>query len=505
MPKAKARAKSRGFDPYTVFRKEVLAKEGVILELKIAPVDTPNFIWGTVTIPPEDVKKGKRFFVSQCRHEVGHRVVPYAPSTVERNIASSKIAEEEGVQDVHGFLNVVYDLMVDERNTRKYKDYKSYMRYYVKYYLSSDDPRLKLLGEVGKLILGGKTKDKLAKKVYRILFLDGRHFYKRLRILARLLKHLFTQENKKRFGGFGEGGGTLKGKSKKPTLSNVKGVPMPLPAISGADLSKLARELMEAEVDESKVEELSTELLLTYRRLKLLDKYVEVVERLGRREEKLDEPNIWRVGEDLTKLSILETVQRHGVILPGVTTIKMEGGSRAGNSGSGSILLIVDSSGSTENYNIIETIRQASFCIAETAKRNGDELGLIVFDERIIHAVKPTRTDYEAVIRRILTLTPLLGTYLTQPLNLALEWLKIKDYKVTTFLITDGGIDDLERVIPTLKRIDEKGKLVVFLIVPKENKKFSRIPIFVNAGFTVYLIEAGKEFSEEAMLELRRD
>ena len=712
------------FDPQEVFD-EILADEGVILDLEIRPAETACFTWGTVTIPPQDVAKGKDFFFCQARHEVGHRVVPYAPSTVERALVSARIAELCGIPKpaVGDFLNVIYDLMVDCTNTERFREYREYMRHYTyNIYLKSPDPRMRLLGNVGKLILGEKLgksqEEKLAKKVYDLLFMDGRHFYVKLRELARLLKPLFTLENRRQYGSFGErayqsendrdqqqpqprneenpqeqqeqqersdqneeqeeqssqsqggnqdqeggedeqrhegrgdeekqergrgkdeegdreeginsergaeekgdaestedtgsaedtesegeegrsrqeqggekreegqeedmgeegeqkdgagdnahpedagedkeegnrGGEEIeqgeqenqvkkgnrdseegadeegrtreakegsKGEGKQerdeeqetkqePTLADMRAIEIPeeVDESAGIDLHSLAREMMDAglvpEDMDAKDYKTHRKLLLTYRRLRLLDHYVEVVERLGSRRSESEELETWRIGDEPKKLEALESVQRHALLLPGVTTLKRASGSLTGTGGSGSIMLMVDVSGSTMGE-VIETERQAAFCIAETARRNGDEIGIVTFSTGVVESIAPTRTEYEEVIEVILEMRALAYTNISDAASTAYEYIKDKPYSVTTFLITDGWIHDLEPAMPARRKLNEKGRLVIFLITALQDGKLPQIPQkLVDEGFTTYMIERGKEFSEEALVELRK-
>jgi len=774
--------KQGSFDPHLVFN-GVLKEEGVLLELTIKPAHTASFTWGTVNIPPQDVEKGRDFFEAQARHEVGHRTVPYAPSTVERSIAAKKVAELCGIEDAHSFLNVVFDLMVDARNyARNPEVYGPYMDYYIRHYLSSPDPRMRLLGEVGKLIVGRRSRDRTANKLYELLFMDGRHFYTRLREIAVLLKHLFTGENARKHGSYGsrhgqrsdegsqdergetgqkeesgsdtvpqpsdgntssesgndtgeedtkgeeqegdgrrgeggegtetgsdgvedtnsaesnddrdvadenaqdasredqngedtgveatesksgstgdgdgtsssdscdqegtreaqdeEGGGVDEGNdgeeassgareksggitrgqsqddaegaedpsgaedrgnagdgasdhdgetdamtesgrdnessehdarkglkdedgrvasdaedkdgkhgepSESSEVSNVdsslsatgrepgKGKdtsepltladmpnPIIIPDISDAeelDLVDLARELQEAGVEPGEHLLYGTAreraLFLTYRRLKLLDRFVEITEKIGSRPNTSETPETWRIGDDPEKLDLIETIQRHGVIIPGVTTIKKGEGNLSGAGGSGSIMLIVDTSdstkdaylasGSSQPKRIIDTIREAAFCIAESARRNGDEIGYVEFAGDVKYRVPPTRTDYEEIINRILVMTHGGGTNVLPPAVWAQQQLQKSPQKVTTFLITDGEIGDLKYAMPTLEWLNKKGRLVVFLITsrdPNTGKIPERPQMLVDRGFTVYMVEAGGDFSEEALIEL---
>ena len=741
------------FDPQEVFE-EILADEGVILDLEIRPVETACFTWGTVTIPPQDVAKGKDFFFCQARHEVGHRVVPYAPSTVERALVSARIAELCGIPKpaVRDFLNVIYDLMVDCTNTERFKEYRDYMRHYThSVYLKSPDPRMRLLGNVGRLILGERLgnsrEEKLARKVHDLLFMDGRHFYVKLRELARLLKPLFTPENQQQYGSFGERanrneneepqqqqqqqenqenehgngkqdqgqqqpqphdeenpqeqqeqqeqqerqgfsdqneeqeeqpsqgqggnqdqdqeengdeqhegegdeekqeggqgkdergegagegeeeeerskqeqeqggenqeeeghkegtgeereqkdragddarpedagedkdkdkdkvedkdkeegnrggeeieqqeqenhveegnedsessessesteegadeeertreakeeGGRGEGKregdeeqkpKREPTLADMRGaieIPEEVDESAGMDLHNLVREMMDAglvpEDMDAKDVKTHRKLHLAYRRLRLLDHYVEVVERLGSRRSESEELETWRIGDEPKKLEALESVQRHALLLPGVTTLKRAAGSLTGTGGSGSIMLIVDVSGSTMGE-VIETERQAAFCIAETARRNGDEIGIITFSTGVVESIAPTRTGYEEVIEVILKMRSLAYTNISGAASTAYEYIRDKPYSVTTFLITDGWIHDLVPAMPVLRKLNEKGKLVIFLITALQDGKLPRVPQkLVDEGFTTYMIERGKEFSEEALVELRK-
>ena len=727
--------KQGNFDPLLVFN-GVLKEEGVLLELTIKPAHTASFTWGTVNIPPQDVEKGRDFFEAQARHEVGHRTVPYAPSTVERSIAAKKVAELCGIEDVHSFLNVVFDLMVDARNyARNPEVYGPYMDYYIRHYLSSPDPRMRLLGEVGKLIVGRRSRDRTANRLYELLFMDGRHFYTRLREIAVLLKHLFTGENARKHGSYGsrhgqrsdegsqdergetgqreesgsdtvpqpsggntssesgidtgeedtkgeeqEGGGrrgeggegtetesdegedtnsaesdddcdvadekaqdtsredqngedtgdeatesksgstgdsdstsssdscdqegtregededgsgnadegndsgeassgagenqddaeeaenkgnvgdgasdqdgepdavtesgessessevsnedsSLSATEREPgkgedtseplTLADMPN-PIIIPDISDAeelDLVDLARELQEAGVEPREHLLYGTPkeraLLLTYRRLKLLDRFVEITEKIGSRPNTSETPETWRIGDDPEKLDLIETIQRHGVIIPGVTTIKKGEGKLSGSGGSGSIMLIVDTSastgrayqtpGSNRSKRVIDTIREAAFCIAESARRNGDEIGYVEFASDVKYRVPPTRTDYEAIIKRILEMTPRGDTNVLPPALWAQQQLRESPQKVTTFLITDGEIGDLKYAMPTLEWLNKKGRLVVFLITsrdPNTGKIPERPQMLVDRGFTVYMVEAGRDFSEEALIEL---
>lgn len=509
------------FNPEAVFY-EVLKDEGVLLELTIQSAHTASFTWGTVNIPPPDVKKGRDFFEAQARHEVGHRVVPYAPSTIERGAVAEEVARLEGIVDIPSFLNVVYDLMVDGRNLMEYpKVYIPYIEYYTRLYLKSTDPRMKLLGDMGEIFLGRKSNPTMAKQLYHILFRDSRNFYVRLRQIAKILKHLFTSKNKDKYGEFGGSSSSLENNhsgdnpsGKKPTLADMTN-PIELPNIESInpaeiDLTELARELQEADIEGER----KTRLYEVQQYLKLMDRYVEVVENRGNRQSASEEPEIWRVGDDPARLDLVDTIQRYSVVIPGVTTLKKGGDdSLSGAGGSGSIMLILDNSMSTVSTpvdrmkkakRIIDTIREAAFCIAETARRNGDEIGAIGFSTNIKWCVPMAFTEYQSIIDQIIQMEPQGNTNLQEPASWALNQISYNPHTVTTFLITDGELRDLNVAIPLLDEIDNKGKLVIFLIT--ERDKDGNLPAkpqsLIDRGFTVYIIEAGQDFSEEALEEI---
>jgi len=569
------------YDPETSFR-EVLREEGVLLDLTIRPAHTASFSWGTVNIPPQEVAMGREFFTAQVKHEVGHRVVPYAPSTVERGMAAREVAEREGIHDVHSFLNVIYDLMVDGRNLAKDPDvYRPYMEYYTKMYLSSPDPRMRLLGEMGNLLLGRKSRTKTAKRLYDLLYRDGRRFYVRLSEAARLLKHLFTGSEEHQYGSYGadprpqeagdpqdadgdqqsgqgkdreeqnDGSGGVAGESEedsqegtsggaqeentdedsgkgsadtgkdnqdgkgskqtRPTLANLTGA-VEIPEIDLAreiDLVELARELQEAGVE---VDPRGTgrrrQLFLTQQRLKLLDKFVEVTEKMGNRASSSEVPEVWRVGDDLTRLDLVDTIQRHGIAIPGVTTLKKGEGDLSGQGRAGAIMLLLDNSGSTgtappgSNRKIIDTIREAAFCLTETARRNGDLIGAVAFGDGI-HWTRPmTNTDYEPQVDQLIEMEGRSSdTQLTGAVSWALDQIRDRPHRVTTFLITDGAVYDLDKVKPGLEELHSRGRVVIFLIKPPGQPP-ANMDEYTNKGFTVYQIDAGTEFSEEALVEL---
>jgi len=603
-----------GYDPGSVFR-DVLREEGVLLELTMRPAHTASFIWGSVNIPPQEVARGRDFFESQCRHEVGHRVVPYAPSTVERSLAAKEVVKEEGIEDTHSFLNVVFDLMVDGRNlARNPGVYKPYMEYYTEYYLSSPDPRMRLLGEVGKLLLRQRSKDKTAVRLYDLLFRDGRRFYTRLREAARLLHPLFSSVNEQEYGTYGsaphnpnqnqqgeqgeqgeqgqqgqqgedqtqgqqgedqtqgqqgEGqgqnqnqqeeqgeqqGGTSGGSKQDdgkenggngkdgdgredgdtgssgagqpgasedgkagndksgdtgPTLANMSGA-IEIPDLDNArdvDIVDLARELQEAgvEVQPRPSNNQAHRLWLTYQRLKLLDRFVELTENVGRRESTSEVPEVWRPGDDPARLDLVDTIQRHGMAIPGVTTLKRGEGRLFGTGRAGNVMLILDNSGSTGYHSrgkkIIDTIREAAFCITETARRKGDWAGAVAFGDGILWDIPMSNTDYDPLVDQIIEMDGDSGsTILTGAVKWVLDQIRGKP-SVTTFLITDGKVHDLDKVWSELEEIHRQGKLVIFLIRRPTDAQ-ADMERYTNKGFRVYQIEAGIEFSEDALVEL---
>ena len=503
------------FNPETVFY-EVLKDEGVLLELTMRPAHTASFTWGTVNIPPSDMKKGRDFFEAQARHEVGHRVVPYAPSTIERGVAAKEVARLEEIEDIPSFLNVVYDLMVDGRNLLEHPEvYRPYMEYYTQRYLQSPDSRMKLLGEMGEIFLKRKSSSTTANQLYNLLFLDGRNFYTRLRQIAKILKHLFTSRNELDYGSYGskdkKSGVKLTGG--KPTLADMTNPidPQNIESINltEIDVTDLAWELREADIEVER----ETQLYEVQQYLKLLDRYVEVTESRGSRPDKSEEPEIWRVGDDPARLDLVDTIQRYSVVIPGVTTLKKGMGSLSGSGGSGSVMLILDNSMSTVSApadktknakRIIDTIREAAFCVVETARRNGDEIGAVGFSTNIKWSVPMTYTEYQSIIDQIIRMKPYGNTKLQFPASWALNQISYNTHTVTTFLITDGELGDINVAISLLDEIDDKGKLVIFLIT--ERDKDGNLPVtpqsLIDRGFTVYVIEAGQDFSEEALEEI---
>ena len=526
------------FDVQKVFQ-EIIKEEGVLLNLTTVPEDTASFLWGRINIPPKFIKKGQPFFEAIVRHEVGHRVVPYAPSTIERGITCQEIAIRERIEDVPSFLNIVYDFMVDGKNYNEDpKKYEILIIESLSICNKSFDPRLHFYGEILKQILGKKTKLTKAKKIYNLLFLDGRVFYTRLREIAQLMKSFFTNENKDEYGSFCIN--PKKDKSNNSQQNNPNGnnitikkdftladIVNPIETFdidcdsNIIDLTKLARELQEAniiiEIDSDKLtmKNRQTQLYMIQQYLKLIDKYVEVIENKGNRLTESTHPKIWCVGDDPSKLDIIDTIQRHGIIIPGVTTLKKGKGNIIGNGGAGSIMLILDNSYSTKDIpssvydipnpkKVIDTIREAAFCITETARRNGDEIGAVGFSTQLVWNTPLSNTNYKKIIDNIILMGPKNGTEIKPPVLWALNQINKKYYNITTFLITDGQIDDLSESINNLKEINERGKLIVFLISNRnKDGKLDELPqIFVDSGFTVYIIEAGQDFSEEALEEI---
>jgi len=120
-----------------------------------------------------------------------------------------------------------------------------------------------------------------------------------------------------------------------------------------------------------------------------------------------------------------------------------------------------------------------------------------------IHWTRPmTNTDYEPQVDQLIEMEGRSSdTQLTGAVSWALDQIRDRPHRVTTFLITDGAVYDLDAVKPGLEELHSRGRVVIFLIKPPGQPP-ENMDEYTNKGFTVYQIDAGTEFSEDALVEL---
>ena len=156
---------------------------------------------------------------------------------------------------------------------------------------------------------------------------------------------------------------------------------------------------------------------------------------------------------------------------------------------------IVDSSesmGSTPMH----IAKQAAFSILQEARRRGDEVCLIFFSGNAV-ALPPGR-EYDTYEKAVAAVVSFGGTRLPRALSHALEYAE-KAGRVTTFIISDAGTAEVRRAVKMVRELQKYGKVVFFWIGGAYGEYAEQW--LKESGAKVYIVEHGKDFTEDALKE----
>jgi hypothetical protein len=192
-------------------------------------------------------------------------------------------------------------------------------------------------------------------------------------------------------------------------------------------------------------------------------------------------PQVWRLGEPLEELDIVQTLLNSPIIIPNITTRKW-----LKNYGKGhliekqipDLLLILDSSGSMNwNYlakssrGVYHTALLASFAALHFAAKKGAKFSVINFSNRA--DVCDWTSDY---VKAEETLLRYQGGGTNLPIKAILQQSEKSERDTLIFIITDFGIYNWSKSRKTIIDLAQKGhKIVGFFIgsakIPKEKFK----------------------------------
>lgn len=520
---------------------EVLKEFGVLLDLKIINSPEPaSFIWGTVQLPRYYLYKYPPNIVKQVlRHEVGHRVIFPGKPDWEKLILL--IARKRGVTDTETFANVVADLIVDYELLKKYKQeyYERVVSAAGKY--RGKDPRFWFFLSVYQLMaeeLGLKTPNFIERaKKYSIrpdeVVEKAREAFKILRSsmsleskieqLAELLKDLFHSLISRSFddkiiirGGI-------------PNISRL-GPRIPAPAFLSRDdiinpvrdpqwLSRMISIYLSGQIqaisrifckttnlittlgigNAGTVVFIDNDILVNATRLSLYSKYVEALERVGSSGSKVEELEQWTIGDLPYELRVEETMRIYGEVLPPVFSLKFstkEEPMEGGKGGAVIIIIIMDVSASMIGAKI-ERAKEAAFSILQEARKRGDEVFLVFFNNTAL-ALPPGR-EYDVYEKAVSSVVAAGGTALFTALEKAIEYAS-KVGRATTFVITDAETTEVHHSIELMNELSKYGKVVVFWITLNPSSA-TATTLLKNVEAKVYIVPPGQPFTEEALRE----
>ena len=172
----------------------------------------------------------------------------------------------------------------------------------------------------------------------------------------------------------------------------------------------------------------------------------------------------WRIGDSLHELDAKATLERSGLILPGVTTLrKRRGRSHEARSSLPALCLVVDNSGSTQGT-VIQGELDAAVALLEVARHTKVSVSAVVFGSNVAASVAPGH-GYDEIELLFGGLSGQSGgTCLVPALRQALQWLPKDGIKMGTLIFTDSYIYDTVEAVPLLASLTARGP-VVFLCV----------------------------------------
>jgi hypothetical protein len=192
-------------------------------------------------------------------------------------------------------------------------------------------------------------------------------------------------------------------------------------------------------------------------------------------------PEVWRLGDPLEELDIVQTILSSPIIIPNITTRKWAKKIGAGHLVEKQIpdlLLVLDSSGSMKwNYlaekasGVYHTALLASFAALHFAANKGVKFSIINFSNRA--DVCDWTNNYQKAERTLLRYQ---GGGTQLPINAIVKQCEKSDREVLLFIITDFGIYNWNNAKKLLLSLTSKGhKIVGFFIgaskIPKDKFK----------------------------------
>jgi len=441
---------------------------------------TPQFAWDEVRMPVGEALATDDELTCLLLHEWGHRCI--APRTVAQGMWWELIARMEGIAASADAVNLAVDLLVD----RWYLEHPSWGGVYAECEhrnlvrtVASELGRKRLraspfgafmtacYGEIGgwqgELQGLGLDLGRAARAV-RALFDEARSGEERLRG--------FLREGGKALRGRAAGrpgnGGSLPG---GPGLVEpLLGAPAPWrgPTWNPDELVRMIVSTGVRVPSETVAAVAGASAARAVRaRLRVLESLLRVTPRVrelvtARRSRRHEGTLLWRAGDPARELEPVTSLERSGLLVPGVTTLRRRGVMRRRHDPDlPDLCLVVDNSGSTAGA-VVERELDAAVALLEVARGIGAAVSLVVFGGDVAAAIEPgPRYDDIAMLLAALE-GQSGGTSLAPALAQAVAWRPGGGRRMATVIFTDTYVYDLDAAASYLALLTAAGPVVVF-------------------------------------------
>jgi hypothetical protein len=221
-------------------------------------------------------------------------------------------------------------------------------------------------------------------------------------------------------------------------------------------------------------------------------------------------PEVWRLGDPLEELDIVQSLQAFPVLIPNRSTRKWQRYQTAGSMSSDSppdMLIVIDSSGSMTWAMKSRTISGdyhtalvASFAAIDFAFRRGSKVAAINFSDGV--QTSDWSRERSSVERVLLEYQ---GGGTVAPMQKISELCEKADNAVMVLLITDAEVSNWKQMVGALESLSKRGhKLFLFHIGAGTGARASKIhQAMAKAGASVYPIKSVKDLPKIVIEEVR--
>ncbi|MFW9963710.1 MAG: hypothetical protein ACFFCX_09115 [Candidatus Sifarchaeia archaeon] len=220
-------------------------------------------------------------------------------------------------------------------------------------------------------------------------------------------------------------------------------------------------------------------------------------------------PQIWRIGDPVEDLDIVQSLQSFPVIIPNISTRKwlktmLEGITQ--DKSFPDMLIVIDSSGSMtwgmSQKSIsgpYHTALVAAFASMEVALRMGARVAAINFSS----ASRTSKwSTSKAEVERVLLAYQGEGT--VAPVKKITEMCQLSDSNVMVLLITDAEIANWEKFVDSVRNLSNRGhRMFLFHITTGRGKKTMTQHALEEAGAIVYPLGSVKDLPGLVIREVR--
>ena len=487
---------------------------GAHLHVRVTSTSAPRMDWQVVEIPPKYKLWSLEELLQTLLHEWGHRTI--SPLSPERGAILRSAAEKEGLtqKQAQHVVNIACDLWLDHQylrdpnwNTVYWKGTQASIRnlkgslgpedapwpaallfLYVRLLrntASTGEKRDSIQDSCDGMLEGHRTLREETRSVsdslWEALQEGETKRPRRVRAAARILRDLLP-ETETVLVSSPHSFETGRDARLTPSLRRV-----------GQEAGLTKQDL--ADIFDDSAEEIRN-------RISSLDLYEDIVpavrqfagQHKSRRQEGYER---WTEGDRLRDLDALASLQRAGMLLPGVTTLSPQSrpDGQQENAGCGRVCLVIDDSGSTTGKTLRRE-QESAFAVIAAARRLGDPVGLVVFGSSVTSSITPT-TKYDKLERTIAGLSSSSGgTKLAPALSKALEYFP-QTLQGALMVMTDARFADRDAVTSKLNALPEGVTCTVFCF--GEETSIRDALSGARASTCVYATSPEEPFAETAL------